>query len=99
MLKDFEFAADGRTYSCSVEERRGTKGEYWWWFSVSGDPQSYAPFATASSDTRATVQERVLQFYMNRLFHLAQPTQRGGHWGKRNVAAGPMPLPAPKEPS
>ncbi len=83
MIKGFEFAADGRTYVCSVEERRGTQGEYWWWFSVSGDQSSYAPFQAASSDTRTSVQERVLQFYLHRCARRAEPAVRGGQWGRR----------------
>jgi len=99
MIKPFDFAEGGRTYNCTVEERRGAQGEYWWWFSVSGDAQSYAPFQAASGDTRATVQARVLQFYEHRLWVMTQPSLRGGHWGRRNATVGPMPLPTPKEPS
>jgi hypothetical protein len=99
MIKPFEFAEEGRSYCCTLEERRGTKGEYWWWFTVSGDPQSYAPFQAASSDTRTSVQERVVKFYHNRLWVLSQPSQRGGHWGRRGVAMGPAQAPSPKDPS
>lgn len=87
MIKEFDFAADGRTYTCTVEERRGTKGEFWWWFDVSGDPQSYAPFQTAKGDTKASVQERIVAFYTNRLFRLSQPSQHGSHWKKREPVA------------
>lgn len=86
-MKGFEFEAEGRQYSCTVVERKGIGASTWWWFSVSGDMQNYAPFMAASGDTRASVQERVLQFYNNRLFQLSQPTQRGSHWAKRNVPA------------
>jgi hypothetical protein len=86
-MKGFEFEAEGRQYSCTVVERKGIGASTWWWFSVSGDMQNYAPFMAASNDTRASVQERVLQFYNNRLFQLSQPTQRGSHWAKRNVPA------------
>ncbi|MCX5762597.1 MAG: hypothetical protein NTW72_14040 [Gemmatimonadetes bacterium] len=91
MIKPFEFEASGRSYSCTIEERRGTKGEFWWWFAVSGDAQSYAPFQAASDDTRASVQERVLAFYTNRLFRLTQPTQRSSHWGKRSAPEAAAP--------
>ena len=83
MIKGFDFAADGRRYTCTVEERRGTSGEFWWWFSVSGDASSYAPFEAKAADTRDSVQERVLAFYRNRVARLAEPRIRGGHWGQR----------------
>jgi hypothetical protein len=83
MIKGFEFAAEGRTYVCTVEERRGTAGEFWWWFTVTGDTSMYAPFQAVSSDTRTSVQERVVAFYNNRVFKRSQPTVRGGQWGRR----------------
>jgi hypothetical protein len=89
MIKEFEFEDSGRSYTCTIEKRRGTSDEFWWWFSVTGDAQSYAPFEAAKSDTRASVQERVLKFYTNRLFALSQPTQRHSHWGKRSAAEKP----------
>ena len=95
-MKEFEFDAEGRHYTCTIVERKGAAASSWWWFSVSGDMQNYAPFLTASGDTRASVQERVLQFYNNRLFQLSQPTQRGSHWAKRNVPAAQSAQPVPE---
>ena len=97
MIKGFEFASGGRTYVCSVEERRGVQGEYWWWFTVSGDQSSYAPFQAMSADTRASVQERVLQFYLHRCARRAEPAVRGGQWGRRPQTPTTVPLPVPKE--
>jgi hypothetical protein len=91
MIQGFEFSDAGRTYTCTVEERKGAD-ESWWWFAVSGDGQRYAPFVAAKADTRASVQERVVAFYLNRLFQLTQPTRRGAHWGKR---PDPKPAAAP----
>ena len=87
MIKGFEFVDSGRSYNCTVEMRNGAEDDAWWWFAVSGDGQRYAPFRAAKDDTRGTVQDRIVQFYTNRLFQLTQPTQRGSHWGKRNVPA------------
>ncbi len=87
MIKGFEFAAEGRTYVCSTEERRGTSGEFWWWFSVTGDTSEYAPFQAMESDTRGSVQERVVAFYTHRLYVRSQPSQHGSHWGRRAPAA------------
>ena len=95
MIQGFEFSDAGRHYTCTVEGRKGAD-EAWWWFAVSGDGQRYAPFLASKSDTRASVQERVVAFYLNRLFQLTQPTRRGAHWGKRPTpAAGAPPVGAP----
>ena len=82
MLKAFEFTDAHRQYSCTVEFLKGTD-EAWWWFAVSQDSQRYAPFRAAPGDTRASVQERIVAFYTNRLFQLAQPPRRGAQFGAR----------------
>jgi hypothetical protein len=82
MLKAFEFTDANRHYSCTVETLKGTD-EAWWWFAVSQDAQRYAPFRAEDSDTRVTVRERVVAFYTNRLFQLAQPPRRGAQFGSR----------------
>lgn len=84
MRKGFEFEHEGRHYLCTIEERTGAPSDSWWWFSVSGDAQRYAPFRTAKDDSMASVSQRVVKFYADRLFALSQPTERGSHWGKRN---------------
>ena len=98
MIKGFEFQDGGRQYSCSVEAMSGPEAEQWWGFAVSGDQQRYAPFRAEKGDTRTSVQERVVAFYMNRLFQLAQPRERGGHFGsrKRPVTATPAAAEAAK---
>jgi hypothetical protein len=97
MINGFEFKDDGRTYTCTVEVRNGPAPESWWWFAVSGDQQRYAPFRAAKGDTQASVTERVVQFYTNRLFQLTQPTVRGGHWNKRSAATPAAAPPAAPE--
>ncbi len=87
MINGFEFEDGGRSYACTVEAQKGPVKESWWWSSVSSDMQRYAPFRAVSDDTRASVQDRVIAFYNNRLFQLTQPTQRGSHWGKRTPSA------------
>jgi len=77
-----------------VTERKGSSAGAWWWFTVSGDNQSYAPFQAVASDTKESVESRVLAYYTNRLFQLTQPTQRGSHWanrGNRNTTAATVP--------
>ena len=65
-------------------ERKGALAGSWWWFTVSGDQQSYAPFQAVKEDTRASVQQRVVEYYTNRLTRLAEPSVRGAHWSNRN---------------
>lgn len=94
MIKGFQFDVDGRSYTCTAEARTGATNEFWWWFSVTGDAQRYAGFQAIESDTRPSVQERVVAFYTNRLFKLSQPTQRPTQWRKAPAAAAE---PAPTE--
>jgi hypothetical protein len=72
-----------------VVERQGAMAGSWWWFTVSGDAQSYAPFQAVKEDTRASVQQRIVEYYTNRLVRLAEPTVRGAHWSNRNSAQRP----------
>lgn len=96
MIDGFEFVADGKKYVSTIEERRGSKGEFWWWFTVSGDASSYAPFQASKSDTKKSVQERMVAFYRNRCARLAEPTVRGGRWARKpDAAAAPKPMPSP----
>lgn len=88
MIKGFEFQDGDRKYTCTIEVQRATPDDPWWWFAVSGDQQRYAPFRAESSDTRVTVQERIVGFYTNRLVQLALPRERGGHWGSRRKPGG-----------
>lgn len=81
MIKGFEFQDGGRQYVCTVEAR--IDKEEWWWFAVSGDAQRYAPFRAERGDTRGSVQERIVEYYTNRIYQLAQPRERGSHWGSR----------------
>jgi hypothetical protein len=71
----FEFEYAGRTYRCHVRVPAAGLVDSWWWFEVSGDQQSYAPFRAASNDTRASVKARVVSFYTHRLARLAEPPQ------------------------
>lgn len=87
MIKGFDFEDSGRTYSCSVEERRGATIETWWWFTVTQDVHRYAPFQAVSNDTRASVQERIVKYYTDLLFRRSQPPEPRAHWGQRNRPA------------
>jgi hypothetical protein len=56
MLDEFQFEADERVFSCYVATLGRKSEESWWWFSVSGDSNRYAPFRRLTSDTPADVQ-------------------------------------------
>ncbi len=91
MLGPFSFLHEGRTYSC--EARDGVEGQVWWWFTVSSDGNRYAPFPAGSKDTRASVEQRIVEYYTNHLARRAAPEQP--HWAKRGKPAGPeKPKPA-----
>jgi hypothetical protein len=81
---------DDRHYSCAVRVLRGTD-DGWWWFTVSGDAQRYAPFQTSVTDTRESVEDRVIAFYANRLFQLSQPSTRTSQWSRRPAGGDKSP--------
>jgi hypothetical protein len=86
MIEAFEFADGDKTYRCQVRTPSGS-GEAWWWFTVSGDQQNYAPFRAEKGDTKKTVQPRVVSFYKHRLARLAEPPvqrNRGRPPGSKN---------------
>jgi hypothetical protein len=82
MLDEFQFEADERVFSCYVATLGRKSEESWWWFSVSGDSNRYAPFRRLTSDTPADVQYRVVAYYRDRLAPRAAPLYRGWHQRK-----------------
>ncbi|MHB1222850.1 MAG: hypothetical protein ACYC2G_02205 [Gemmatimonadaceae bacterium] len=66
-MEAFDFEADGRTFTCSVEMARKPLAPSWWWFSVTGDRHRYAPFQFGGEDTEMTVRARVLSYYRDLL--------------------------------
>ncbi len=78
MLDDFSFENGGRTYSCSIRERRsGNDTIVWWWFAVSGDKQRYAPFRVAEEDTELSVRYRVVNYYDDLMTRRGLPLTHG----------------------
>jgi hypothetical protein len=96
MIKGFDFEHEDRTYHCTVEPLRARGGEPWWWFNVSGDPNRYAPFHAAGSDTRESVRTRIVEYYTNHLARRLAPPAPRGRW-QRQEAAAPAATPAPAE--
>jgi hypothetical protein len=98
MIKGFEFEHDSKTYHCSVEPLRAQGGEAWWWFNVSGDPNRYAPFHAASSDTRDSVKTRIVEYYTNHLARRLAPPVPRGRWQRQGQGApAPAATPAPAD--
>lgn len=97
MRKAFQFTDGWRTYSCHVERRSAgssNKGDLCWWFSVTGDQHTYAPFAVSPDDTQENVQERILAFHLHRLARRAEPPVARYQAGRPPKNA---PKPAPVE--
>jgi len=84
----FSFEKGGRTYHCKAEACESLGPGLWWWFTVSSDPQRYAPFQAAAGDTERSIQTRIVAFYERRLWARAQPAaphQSFGRPGKPSV--------------
>ncbi|HKO16601.1 MAG TPA: hypothetical protein VJU87_10195 [Gemmatimonadaceae bacterium] len=90
----FEFDHDGRRYCCSREARAGGARELWWWFTVSGDGQRYAPFEAAAGEPQESVQARVIAFHVALLEHRANPPAAHQAWWQRRRLAAQSPLPS-----
>ncbi len=82
MPESFVFVEDGRTFTCCVESSAATRGEAWWWFTVTGDGQRYAAFRPIEGEDQSTVQQRIAKYYSDRLERIAAPPvkrwSRGG---------------------
>lgn len=91
MSEPFEFEDGGRRYRCHVRVPTSGLADSWWWFEVSGDEQAYGAFRAAKNDTRASVKERVVNFYTHRLARLAEPPQPR-HRGRPPGSGAPKPV-------
>ena len=104
MSDSFVFVADGRTFTCSIETSAATRGEAWWWFTVTGDGQRYAAFRPSEGEAHSSVQTRIAQYYADRLERIAAPPvkrwSRGGPPGHETTpAAGDAAAAAPTPPA
>jgi hypothetical protein len=95
MIKGFVFEHDSKTYHCDVAPLRAQGGEPWWWFNVSGDPNRYAPFHAAGSDTRESVRTRIVEYYTNHLARRLAPPAPRGRWQKPGTTAPAAPSATP----
>jgi hypothetical protein len=90
MVKEFEFVDEGRKFICSVEVPRQAGLSAWWWFRLdNGDSTRYAPFEASPSDTKQSVQTRIIAFYAERLAIAARPVYQRPPWRKPETAVPP----------
>ncbi len=91
----FEFTDLGRTFTCTTEACRADSADTWWWFRVSSErqPQRFAPFRAAPTDTQENVRERVVRYYDDLLVQRAAPVvSRWGNRGRGRPAAATPPV-------
>jgi hypothetical protein len=91
MPQEFEFVDSGRKFICSVEVPSRTGMTAWWWFRLeSGETTRYAPFEASATDTRQSVQARIIAYYQQLLAIQARPAYQKPAWKKpeRPAAAG-----------
>ncbi|MEK7668155.1 MAG: hypothetical protein AAB409_05855 [Gemmatimonadota bacterium] len=89
MLEAFSFEQGGRTYRCSPERGETPPAGTWWWFTVSSDPQRYAPFQAVAGDTERSIRARIAAFYERRLWARAQPAVPHQSFGRPGKPTGP----------
>jgi len=80
---EFEFVDSGRKFYCSVEVPSRTGMTPWWWFRIdNGETARYAPFEASASDTRQSVQTRIVEYYEQLLAIRARPALQKPAWKK-----------------
>jgi hypothetical protein len=80
-VKEFEFVEEGRTFFCSVEMPKHAGMSPWWWFRLdTGESTRYAPFEASPSDTKQSVQKRILAYYAELLAIQARPVHQRPVW-------------------
>jgi hypothetical protein len=101
VIKDFEFVDAGRTFFCTVEVPGQTGMPPWWWFRLdTGTGTRHAPFEASASDTKASVQARIIKYQTELLAIAARPAYQRPAWRKPERPTPPAgdaipPIPAP----
>lgn len=91
-LTEFEFVDEGRTFFCEVEVPRQQGMAAWWWFRLeAGGSTRYAPFEASASDTKQSVQKRIVAYYAALLAIEARPAYQRPAWRKPEKPAVPTP--------
>lgn len=88
LMKEFEFVDSGLKFFCSVEVPGKSGMPPWWWFRVdTGTTTRYAPFEASPSDTKQSVQARIVAYYAELLAIQARPVHQRPVWQKPATAA------------
>jgi hypothetical protein len=95
MDETFGFEDAGRTYACHVEKARTPHMAPWWWFTVTGDAQRYAPFHADAGDTEDAVRSRIVSYYETLLARRRAPREPWGGRRDKTAVAAPASVPAP----
>lgn len=91
MTKEFEFEDAGRTFTCTVESPLHAGMPPWWWFRVdTSESTRYAPFEALSTDTKKSVQPRIVAYYEQVLAIKARPVHQRPMWRKPETAVPPV---------
>jgi len=103
VIKEFEFVDAGRKFFCSVEAPGQRGMPPWWWFRLdNGTSTRYAPFEASASDTKQSVQARIVAYYAELLAIEARPVHQRPVWRKPERSTPPgeiIPAPSPLTPS
>jgi hypothetical protein len=99
MTDDFEFENAGRRFICSVETPRHAGMAPWWWYGVADEQGTtrYAPFEAKASDTRRSVQSRIIKHYEEVLAIKARPVHQRPQWQKPAPASSPTTPAVPQQ--
>ena len=90
MTKEFEFEDAGLTFFCTVEAPLHVGMPPWWWFRVdTGESTRYAPFEALATDTRKSVQTRIVAYYAEVLAIKARPVHQRPMWRKPETVIPP----------
>jgi hypothetical protein len=99
VIGDFEFEDGGRKFFCSVEVPGQTGMAPWWWFRPDTETTTrYAGFEASPSDTKQSVQKRIIAYYAQLKAIEARPAYQRPAWKKPERPATPgeaVPTPGP----
>jgi hypothetical protein len=94
LTKEFEFEDAGRTFTCVVEAPLHAGMPPWWWFRVDtgdrGETTRYAPFEALATDTKKSVQPRIVAYYAEVLAIKARPVHQRPMWRKPGSVVPPL---------
>jgi hypothetical protein len=90
VIQDFEFVDGGLKFYCSVEAPGQTGMPPWWWFRPDTETTTrYAPFEASPTDTKRSVQTRIIAYYAELLAIAARPVHQRPAWRKPEPSTPP----------